>query len=192
MVKKSNLRGYPADPLESHGGLVETDRRVAAAAIVISVVAAATAYRFLLGGFSESDYGVKKGQIAVNFVVNGLDNSCFILHSHRGEPIVIEFMTTWCGICSSQLKELKQLHEAFKEVVIATIDIDADLVLYDLENLVSEKAIPWFVGHSSQLGRTYGIYHIPTIIIIDGDGIIRYRGFYTPFNELQLILQQIQ
>jgi cytochrome c biogenesis protein CcmG/thiol:disulfide interchange protein DsbE len=192
MVKTRNLSGRPADPVESHGGLVETDRRVATAVIVVSVVAAAAAYLLLLGGSIESDHGVNQGQIAVNFVVNGLDNSRFILRSHRGEPIVIEFMTTWCGTCRSQIKELKRLHEAFNEVVIATIDIDANLALIDLENLVAEKAIPWFVGHSSQLGRTYGIYRIPTIIIVDGEGIIRYRGLYTPFNELQLILQQIQ
>jgi len=182
----------PLIRVENHGRLAETDRKVAAAVILAAVVAAAAAYLLLLGGSIESDHGVNQGQIAVNFVVDGLDNSRFNLRSHRGESIVIEFMTTWCGTCRSQINELKRLHEAFNEVVIATIDIDANLGLFDLEDLAAEKAIPWFVGHSPQLGRTYGVYYIPTIIVVDGEGIIRYRGLYTPFNELQLILQQIQ
>lgn len=148
-------------------------------------------YLVWLGGSIAGDHGVDEGKRAMNFVVNGLDNSRFVLGSHRGEVVIIGFITTWCGSCRSQINELKRIQEAFEGIVIATIDIDARLQTSDLEKLIAEKEIPWFVGHSPDVGRTYGVFFIPTILIVDGEGIIQYRGFYTPFSDLQLILQEI-
>jgi len=158
--------------------------------IAVTVVAAVT-YAAWLGGSIDGDHGVDEGERAVNFVVNGLDDSRFALGSHRGEVVIVEFITTRCGSCRSQINELKRLQEAFEGIVIATIDIDARLQTSDLEGLVAEKEIPWFVGHAPDVGRTYGVFFIPTILVVDGEGVIRYRGLYTPFSELQLILQQI-
>lgn len=74
------------------------DRRVYAAVIVL-VVASAAAYLWWSGGFEESNQGVASGKRAVNIVVDGLNNTSFDLRSYRGEVVVIEFITTWCGAC---------------------------------------------------------------------------------------------
>lgn len=92
----------------------------------------------------------------------------------------------------SQTEELKRFHEEFSEVFIASIDVDVDINPWALEDWAAKREIHWFVGHSPEAGRTYGVYVIPTVIVIDGEGVIRHRGDYTPFDELKLIVQQIQ
>ena len=167
------------------------DRRVYAAVIVL-VVASAAAYLWWSGGSEESNQGVASGKRAVNIVIDGLNNTSFDLRSHRGEVVVIEFITTWCRTCMIQTKVLKRFQEEFSGVVIASIDVDVDLNLWALEEWAAEMGTRWFVGHSPEAGRTYGVYFLPTVIVIDGKGNIRYRGNYTPFDELRLVVQQIQ
>ena len=164
------------------------DRRVYAAVIVLVVASTAT---YLLWRGS-SNRGVTSGNMAVNLVVEGLNNTSFDLRSHRGEVVVIEFSTTWCGACMIQTEVLKRFQEEFSGVIIASIDVDVNLHPLALEEWAAELGVHWFVGHSPEAGRTYGVYFLPTVIVIDGKGMIRYRGGYTPFDELRLVVQQIQ
>ncbi|RLI08411.1 hypothetical protein DRO42_06380, partial [Candidatus Bathyarchaeota archaeon] len=139
----------------------------------------------------ESDRGVTVGKRAVDFAVDGVNGGRFVLSEHRGEVVVVEFMTTWCGFCQSQLEVFKRLGE-IEEVVIVSIDVDVNMQPSAPEEWAAERGASWFHGHDLGLGRTYEVSEVPTVIIVDKEGVIRYRGAYTPFDKLQRLIRQLQ
>lgn len=170
--------------------MVKTDRRVVIAAIVFAVAAAA-AYSWWSSSAQKSKLGIMVDDQALDIEVDGIQGTRFVLSDHRGKVVVLEFITTWCRFCKDQHEVLSQLREEVGGVFIASIDIDANLRSSELETWVESMGVDWFHGHSPEAGLTYQVSAVPTVIIIDKDGVIRYRGNFTPFNKLQLRTKQL-
>jgi len=131
------------------------------------------------------------GDQALDIEVNGIRETRFVLGDHRGKVVVLEFMTTWCRFCRDQHEILRQLQEEVAGVVIVSIAVDANLRPSELETWVESMGVDWFHGHSLEAGFAYQVSAIPTVIIIDKEGVIRHRGKFTPFNKLQLLTNQL-
>lgn len=140
----------------------------------------------------EAQEGVIVGRRAINFSLKGLDEQNFSLGQHRGEVVLIEFMTTWCGVCKRQHAELERLYAKVDDLTIVTVEIDVILEPEKFVEWALEQEYDWFIGHSPDLGLTYQVRGVPTILVVDKEGIIRFRGFFTNFGELQFIIQQYQ
>lgn len=162
-------------------------RASAAAASVIIVVTAA--YLWWIAG-TNLNKGVDVGENAAGISLKGSGGETFSLSRHRGEVVILEFMATWCGVCKLQFRELKALHDKLPDVFIASIEIDPALREEAFEAWASGEGYDWFVGHSPQAGRTYKISGVPTVIFVDKEGVIQYRGHYTPAGQLELLVQQ--
>ena len=171
--------------------MVTTDRRVITAVLVL-VLSVAAAYIWWSSGSQESEPGTKVDEWAMDIEIDGLNKTRFVLSEHRGEVVVVEFMTTWCGFCERQHEVLKKLWEEVDDVYIASIDVDVNLPISELEKWVAAKGVHWFHGHSPEAGVIYKVSGVPTVIVIDKDGVIRYRGHFTPFDKLQLLIKQLQ
>jgi len=169
--------------------VVDTDRRVFIAVVVLIV--ASIAVNMWWGG-GESDRGVTVGKRAVDFAVDGVNGGRFVLSEHRGEVVVVGFMTTWCGFCQSQLEVFKRLEKEVEGVVIVSIDVDVNMQPSALKEWAAERGASWFHGHAPSVGLTYEVSGVPTVIIMDAEGVIRYRGAYTPFDKLQRLIRQLQ
>ena len=166
------------------------DRRVIIAAMVLAAAAAAAYYWWGLNA-QKSELGITAGDQALDFEVEGVQETRFVLSDQRGEVVVLEFMTTWCRFCRDQHEILRQLQDEVDGVFIASIDIDANLRSAELEKWVESMGVDWFHGHSPEAGMAYQISAVPTILIIDKKGVIRYRGNFTPLNKLQLRTEQL-
>jgi thiol-disulfide isomerase/thioredoxin len=114
------------------------------------------------------------------------------LSAHFGEVVVVEFMTTWCGVCKRQHEELTDLHEAFEDVIIVTVEVDVNLKEEDFQGWAQEKGFDWTVGHSPKKGWDYRVTGVPTVIVVDKEGIIRHRTYYTSFEELSALVEKYQ
>lgn len=142
-----------------------------------------------LGG-SEPEIGISVGSKAEEISLVGLDGESFVLSEHRGEVVVVDFMTTWCGVCKRQHDELASFHEELGDVFVASIEIDPSLQEEAFESWVTTVGFDWFVGHSPGAGRTYKVSGVPTMIVVDKEGIIRYRKHYTSSGDLKKIVEK--
>ena len=125
-----------------------------------------------LGGTSDP-----VGDRAKDFTVVDVDGVAHNLTDYRGRVLVVDFFATWCGPCSDQLLELKELRGDLDEgqVAFLTIDIDDQ----ESEGLVASyrdaRDITWPVApHGRKVGEDYNVEAIPTTVVIDGDGVIRF------------------
>lgn len=144
---------------------------------------------WLNSGSPEFEEGVTAGKLAVDIEVDGLNQTRFVLSEHTGEVVVIEFMTIWCPGCEAQIEVFKRLNEEI-DVTIASINVDVNS--QPSADWAAERGVNWFVGNSLEAGLTYDVSYVPTVIVIDKGGIIRYRGGPISFDKLQLLIRQFQ
>jgi thiol-disulfide isomerase/thioredoxin len=168
---------------------VVTIERRTLTVIFVLVIASFAVYRFSSGSSPEVEEGITKGKQAVNINVEGLNNMQFNLWEHRGEVVIVEFMTLWCPTCDKQIEEFKRVLEDV-DITIASINVDANLLPTD--EWAAKERIDWFVGHSPEAGFTYGVLKVPTVIVVDKQGIIRYRGGPKSASELVLLVERYQ
>ena len=157
---------------------------------VLSLVSVAAIYYYWVSVSRGSKTGVTEGLRAEDFTVVGLGGEPFQLSKHLGRVVVLEFMTTWCGFCELQLGELRALQERVEGVTIVSIEVDATLGDEAFEAWANEKGFGWLVAHSPEAGRTYKVTGVPTVIVVDKEGTIRYRGPYTQSDKLENIVLQ--
>jgi len=165
--------------------LSSRDRR--SVIIVIVLAAAALGYYFWSTGNTAGD---EVGKRAKAIEIIGPDGEVFILSEYLGDTVVIDFMATWCGPCELQLRELEELQDAVEDVIIVSVELDPTLSGEAFKQWAEEKGFKWFVGQSLDATRDYRISVIPTIVIVDPEGVIRYRGTYTPYEVLRDLVNE--
>jgi peroxiredoxin len=123
------------------------------------------------------------------FTLTDIDGDMCALSALRGKIVVLDFFATWCGPCEPELVHLAELYETYSgnEVSIASISVDP---AYDtverLQQFRVGHAISWtIVRDTANVANEYNIEYIPTLVIVDQSGHIRYRHVgLTPASEL--------
>jgi len=153
------------------------------------IVGAAASYLyFSRGDDSTHEEGITTGYLVTDVMIPLLDGDTVKFSDYEGGLLVVDFMAPWCPPCKEQFKVLKELNERI-EVEIITINIDSRYNSSALRQFGEDEGITWSFGSSPVAGGVYQINAIPTILFVDEEGVIRYRGFYTTLNQFEQLLQ---
>ena len=111
------------------------------------------------------------------------------IRDYRGKVILLDFFATWCGGCIKAIDDdLVPLYEQYgDQIIILSVDIrDPDITAKDLQNFAEEHDMGWpiLMGSSSNVAESYKIQVLPTIYIIDEDGVIKYFHLGSPGLEI--------
>ena len=158
------------------------DRRILGVAIIFVLLPAGY---LVWDTYFRTEAGIDVGSKATDFTVVDPDGEVFTLSDHLGEVIVIDFMAIWCGPCKGEIEELRALHVNEEDVTIVSVEIDPTTRSDAFRDYIEENDFRWFVGSSPETLRTYEVSLIPTILVVDRQGIIRYRGTYTTYEVLK-------
>jgi cytochrome oxidase Cu insertion factor (SCO1/SenC/PrrC family) len=150
-----------------------------------ALIVASGALYFLLNN-NHITVGVTEGNKAINVIFTAIDDSAFDLENQRGKVVILDFITTSCPYCVEEFQILKQLGFGVQIVSINLDDTDSD----DLKAFTEHYELPWIVGSSLKAGTDYKVSGVPTLIIVDKEGIIRYRGYYTSLNQLKQVIDR--
>ena len=163
-------------------------RRYVLFAVAVLMVGAAASYLYLSGDASATyEEGITTGYLVTDVMIPLLDGDTVRFSDYKGELLVVDFMAPWCPPCKEQLKVLKELNEE-PDVEIITINIDSRYNTSYLRQLVEDESITWSFGNSAMAGGVYQVNAIPTILFVDEEGVIRYRGFFTTLNQFEQLL----
>ena len=152
--------------------------------LLIMVVLAA----LIAGGFywnnqrnkqEEFEEGITVGNSPKDFNFQDVEGDEFSFSDYRGSFLVIDFMAPWCEPCKDQIQILREINE-IPEVEIVSINIDPRYDITYLKDFKTEHKITWDFAHSPDAGLEYEVSAIPTILLVDKEGKIVYRSFFTP------------
>ncbi len=127
---------------------------------------------------------IDAGDPAPNFTLtDAISGDTISLADYRGKVVLLDFFATFCPHCLEAFdNELVPLYnQSYADgpwVVFLSIDIwESGITAEQLRNFASDHGVKWpiLMGSDSNINQNYEVTCLPTIFIIDGDGVIRYR-----------------
>ncbi|MCL2576995.1 MAG: TlpA family protein disulfide reductase [Defluviitaleaceae bacterium] len=119
----------------------------------------------------------ERQQQASDFTMQDMNGNEVRLSDFFGKPIVLNFWTTWCPSCITEMPYFEQLHnEMGDEIHIIKVNlIDGQHETREhVESFFQSRdyTFPIYFDTSMQASRAYGIRSIPRTFFIDADGYI--------------------
>lgn len=108
-----------------------------------------------------------------------LNKEMFQLEQFKGEPAIIYFWASWCGICRTMESGISKLSQQVPLMSIALQSGDTR----EVSSYLEKKGLktPVIIDPTGQLSSTYGIKGVPAVFILDKSGQIRYAtSGYSP------------
>lgn len=115
---------------------------------------------------------------APDFSVTTSEGEYISLDDLKGKVVLLDFWGTWCPPCVASVPSLRDLnkkyskHEAF---VMLGISSDGDEDKWR-SFIVKEKMVwPQFLDSERKVQRAFAVNRFPTYIVLDHEGVIRFR-----------------
>ena len=135
---------------------------------------------------------------APDFTLKNLKGETISLHDLKGKTVIIDFWATWCSPCKASFPAMQQLvnqNSSNKDVAFYFIstgeqgkDTDANVRKY--LNTTSYTFNVLFDSPANLAAKAYSIYALPTKLVIDKEGFIRFRPNSTnDYDDMKMEMQ---
>jgi thiol-disulfide isomerase/thioredoxin len=97
----------------------------------------------------------------------------------KGKVVVVDFWATWCVPCLQAAKVMKELCEEYSDSRrLEIIAVSTDRKREDLEKFLARDPYPWSIVWDGQekYASHWKFQAIPYYLIIDSEGILRFKG----------------
>ena len=131
----------------------------------------------LLFGVPASQAAMPKvGTVAPDFSLKSSNGKNLKLSEHRGEVVMINFWATWCGPCRQEMPLLNRLHEQYRKAGFTLLGVNVDDKPQAAQDMARQLGVgfPVLFDHDKQVSRRYDVDAMPSTLIIDRDGKVRY------------------
>lgn len=158
-----------------------------------------------IGELKEEYYkGIKKRlsegilhESAPKFELTDLNGNLIDIAAYRGKIIVVDFWATWCPPCMESLSVLEEAAEKYKtDSNVVFLFINVDVYRSRATEYMKEKApeLNYVFDKDNETIRKFSVNALPTKIIIDENGTIKFRsigllgGRQEQIDELNLMI----
>lgn len=128
------------------------------------------------------------GNKASTFIVKEANGNLFDSSSLKGQNYVIAFSATWCIPCQQQLPKLKKVYDTYKAKGLKVIYFNDDDNLVKWKEHIKNFNLDWInvserlKAGKGKISKSFGVYAIPTYLIINKDGFIVYNSDENDIN----------
>ena len=116
---------------------------------------------------------------APDFSFTSQQGEYIALDDLKGKVVVLDFWGTWCPPCVESVPELRSLHKRYsKEPSFVLIGISSDRDEEEWRQFTEKNKMVWaqYRDENGRIQRAFGVRAFPTYIVIDHEGIVRYRS----------------
>ena len=134
-------------------------------------------------------FSQETGSKAPDFSAKDLDGNTITLSEITGKVIVLDFWASWCIPCKKSMPHLADLYNKFKDssftVIGINLDDDKDKISSFKKQIGIEIPFPVIFDKESKLPSIYNVEGMPTTVIIDKQGVIKFKetGFDSDIKE---------
>ena len=119
--------------------------------------------------------------IAPDFTLRAADGRNVRLDELRGQVVLVNFWATWCGPCREEMPRLDTLYQKYRKsgFVLLGVNVDDDpkTALATMAKL--NVSFPVLLDTDKKVSKLYDLNTMPSTIVIDRDGKMRFlhRGY---------------
>jgi peroxiredoxin len=155
---------------------IPTDRRA------LLGLAAAAAASGLAGAWPvPARAAIPSGTRAPDFTLRRGEGGNLRLAEQRGRVVMVNFWATWCAPCRQEMPHLEVLHQKYRNAGFVLLGVSVD---DDPKKAVAVAAqlgvtFPILLDTDKQVSRSYDLRTMPSTVLIDRDGQVRFvhRGW---------------
>ena len=121
------------------------------------------------------------GKFAPDFTLKNTQGKNLNLAEQRGKIIVINFWASWCGPCRKEMPVLQTFHSKYENLGVSVWGVNVEQENQAGRDFLADLhlSFPIFFDSSNQVSASYQVEAMPTTVIVDRNGKVRYvfRGY---------------
>ena len=119
---------------------------------------------------------ISPGHLAPEFTLKSLKDKNLSLKELRGQVVMINFWAAWCGPCRQEIPVLNTLYEKYRDTGFVLLGVNVDSESANAIQMVSrlKATYPILFDADKRASVLYQVSAMPTTILIDRDGKVRY------------------
>jgi len=110
------------------------------------------------------------------------------LAEQRGNVVLLNFWASWCGPCRQEMPKLDELYQRYQSAgfIVLGVNVETDSAAADKLLKKIPVSFPILYDSDSRVSQHYKIDAMPTSVLIDRSGQMRYlhRGYIPGYEEL--------
>jgi peroxiredoxin len=112
------------------------------------------------------------------------------LSDYKGKPVVLWFWTTWCPYCRRAIPELNNIYPQLKLEGIQLLAVNVDESREKIMKFTDSYPIDFDIlqDKDGQCAYSFGVLGLPTYILIDREGNLRFKHNYFPNKAYKKLL----
>ena len=148
----------------------------------------------------KAEKGIKVGDSFADFKLPSVDGKLIKTEAlRRDKVLILEFTTSWCKDCASQLKEMQALAGRVESEKVQIIEVNVlsqiEHIRIELKEQKRKHEYPVLVDNDidadKRVASKFFVEKSPTIFIVDPAGKIRFIGHMVPCKEMEKIIDEI-
>ena len=118
-----------------------------------------------------------RAPFAPDFSFHSHDNQSISNASLRGKVVLLDFWGTWCPPCRESVPILKNVQKKYNGKAFQLLSISSDDDEDVWKTFIESQRMDWteYLDSSGALQEAFKIEAFPTYIVMDKDGVIRFR-----------------
>lgn len=123
---------------------------------------------------------------APDFTLKSRSGKNIRLSDFRGEVVLLNFWASWCGPCRQEMPLLEAMYKRYKKLGFTVVGVNVEQDNQKAKGYLSDITVsfPILYDTASTASKLYKVSAMPTTVIIDRSGNMRYlHNGYKPGYE---------
>ena len=118
---------------------------------------------------------------APDFTLHSVAGSNLRLREQKGQVVMLNFWASWCGPCREEMPRLDRLYERYHASGFQLLGVNVDDDVRNAAGVSTKLGLhfPVLLDTEKKVSRLYDLSTMPSTVLIDRDGRVRYihRGY---------------
>jgi len=124
---------------------------------------------------------------APDFTLQSLEGKNVRLSDFRGQVVLLNFWASWCGPCRQEMPILDEIHNHYKSLGFTVLGVNLDAKSKKAIGYLKDTPVtfPVLLDPKGDVSGEYGVQAMPSTVIIDKDGKVRFlhQGYKSGYED---------